>query len=355
MNKPGQRIATLLMMPIIILMLMGCIFTAAPELATTPALDTPVPGMLESPNPAYINAQATLDFGQGQLLELSRRSTQISLERSQAENAAAQSTLDFYLRQQIDSDFQATQISLNIGQAAATQEFFAQQTRIILDATALVQSNAETATASANLAKNTQVAQDQAVVAAQATQSFQAAATQSSHHLTETVQVQLIQNVQSTQTAQSAAAAIAYPLTATPLAITQAALLMQQYDREKQSFENQVVAPLIPVFAIVILILSILGTIWIYRKFMPPQRSLIPRPASLRYNSRRLLPFSSGISEHNSWYQRIIPLKRSSGILHDLPGKKILEIEIVNAQELWIALWIVEAEDQLITEGKLLP
>ena len=42
---------------------------------------------------------------------------------------------------------------------------------------------------------------------------------------------------------------------------TQAALLMQQYDREKQSFEDRVAAPLIPILAILDFLLVILGIV----------------------------------------------------------------------------------------------
>ena len=113
--------------------------------------------------------------------------------------------------------------------AEATQAFVAQQTQIALNATADARIIAGTRTQSANIVIATQTAYAQAVL-----------------------------NAQAQQTVQAEGALTAYPLTATPLAVTQAALLMQQYDQERQSFEDQVVAPLMPVVVILVLLLLIL-------------------------------------------------------------------------------------------------
>ena len=75
----------------------------------------------------------------------------------------------------------------------------------------------------------------------------------------------MILNAQAAQAAQAIATLTAYPMTATPFAVTQAALLMQQYNREQRSFINQIVVPLIPFLAVLDLVLFILLIIYITR------------------------------------------------------------------------------------------
>ena len=116
-----------------------------------------------------------MDAGQSQLSDLSRRSTEVSLNMSQAANAAALSTQDYNRRQKMDLDYQSTVVSLNITQAAATQKYISQQTKISRDATSTAQSIAAAATRSAYLVNVTQTAQAQAILDSQYLQTAQAA------------------------------------------------------------------------------------------------------------------------------------------------------------------------------------
>jgi hypothetical protein len=276
------------------------------------------------PNSDAAFAQATIDSGQGQLLDLSRKATEISLNMSQAADAAAQATQDFNQRQQLDLDFQATAVSLNITQAAATQEFIAQQTQAAMDVTAAAQSTAAAATQSAILVKASQAAQAQAFL-----------------------------DARNLQTAQAVAALKAYPLTATPYAKTQAALLMQQYDREQQSFEDRIAAPLIPILAILDFLLVILGIILGYRRFMamPGPRPLLP--AGINAKPSPLIMIEGVIAEHNPWLHRNIPSQLPPANPPRLPGDNSANVEIVDPTEPPYAHWIAAVEYQLASEGRL--
>jgi hypothetical protein len=297
-----------------------------PEFSPTPGHATPAPGIIESPNPAYAFAQVTMDYGQSQLFDLPRKATEVSLNMTQAANAAALSTQGYNQRQKMDLDYQATIVSLNIAQAAATQKFITLQTKIVRDATAVAQSSAATATHSAYLVNVTQTAQAQAILDARVL-----------------------------QTAQAVAALAAYPLTATPFAMTQAALLMQQYDREQQAFVDQVVAPLIPVLATLVLLLFILGIVFLaYRRFMPmpwPRRLLTARE---NVNPSPLTMIDGVIADHDPWLHRIIPSELTPANLHRLSSENTVHVEIVNANEPPVAHWIAELEHQLATEGGLI-
>jgi hypothetical protein len=55
--------------------------------------------MIESPDQAYAAAQATIEAGERQLLDLSRKAIEVSLNMAEAADAAAQSTKDFNERQ----------------------------------------------------------------------------------------------------------------------------------------------------------------------------------------------------------------------------------------------------------------
>ena len=245
MKQNGQYITTILIIACTALLLSGC-FNITNTAEITPTAGTPTPGVIKSPIPVYANAQATIDYGKSQLLDLSRKATDVSLNMTQAAKAAALTTLEFNRRQKVDLDNQATAISLNITQAAATQEFIVKQTRLARDATTAAQSSAATAAQSDTLMKATQTGRAKAVL--------------DSHDL---------------QTAQAVAAMTAYPLTATPYAVTQAALLKLQYSREQKSFADQIVAPLIPIIATLDLILLILVIVVAYRQFISnPRRHL---------------------------------------------------------------------------------
>ena len=211
-------------------MLLGC--AGVSNTAVLVASPSPPGYSVNSADPSYDFAQATMEYGERQLLELDRAATEINLSMAQAANDAAQSTQEYNRLQQLDLDYQATIISLNITRAAATQEFIVQQTEISKNSTAVAQSTAEAATQSAYLVNVTQTAHAQAILDAQV--------------------------LHATQTAE---ALTAYPMTATSFAITQAALLMQQYDREQQAFVSRVISPSIPFLAIFALLLIIIAGI----------------------------------------------------------------------------------------------
>jgi hypothetical protein len=285
--------------------------TTRPEFSTPPGYATPAPGNNESSNPDYDSAQATMDYGQSQLLELSRKATEVSLNMSQAANAAAQATQDSNQRQQMELDYQATLVNQNIAQAAATQKFINQQTKMANDATAVAQSGTATAVHSAYLLKVN-------------------------------------------QTAQAAAALPAYPLTATPFAATQAALLMQQYDREQQSFLDRVVSPLIPIFAAtLVLLLFVLVIVLVYRRLMPVpwlRRLQIER---VNVHPSPLNMIDGVIVDHDPRLHQIIPYELTPTNPPGLPGENTVHVEIVDATEPPVAHWIAEVEHQLATEGRL--
>ena len=314
MNKTGRQIASLLILTFMALMLFGCanLPTKVPKFPSAP-------DMIESPNPAYDLAQATMDYGQRQLLDLSQNATQVSLNMSQAENAAMQSTQEYNQRQKMDLDYQATVISRNIAQAAATQEFIAQQANMARDATIIAQSIAAAATQSAYLVNVTQTAQAQAILDARVM-----------------------------RTDQAVAALTAYPLTATPFAVTKAALLMKQYDREQRSFVDQIVVPLIPVLAILDILLITLGIVFAYRRYLMST----PRPRRLRIARVNTNPIPVVIvdglfTRHGLQLHRTIPSELTPANSPRLPGRNAVHVEIVNATEPPVAHWIAEVEHQL--------
>lgn len=361
MNKSGQRIAWVVILFLMAQVLSGCISTESAPPGLPEAAPTPV--MIESPNPAYALAQATLDTGQSQLLDLSRRSTEVGLNMSQAANAAAQSTQDYNRRQKMDLDYQATIVSLNITQAAATQQFITQQTKIARDAAGAAQNRAAAITQSAYLLVVKQTGQAQAALDAQALQTAQVAAALTaspltataaarSFNVTQTVQAQGILNAQATQSAQAIASLTAYPLTATPFAVTQAALLMRQYAREQRSFVDQIAAPLIPILAILIFfLLIILGIALAYHRGVP--RAWLRR-LGIRRGYARLGPanvIDGVITEPVLRLDPIIPPKLAPANPAWLPGENRVHVEIVNPTQPPVAHWIAEVEHQLAAEG----
>ncbi len=215
-------------------------FFAAALLACEGVSLPPVQSSFETPQPGYAAAQSTLDYGQNQLNELSHQATVVGLNMVQAANVAEQATLDYHQRQLMEVAYQATAVSLNMSQAAATQQFIAEQTQITWNGTAIAQSRAATGTYFAYIHKATQTAQAQALLAAHAT-----------------------------ETAQALATLTAIPLTITPLAATQAALLFQQRKYERQSFWGEIVTPIKVVLTTLVILLLILGGVLAFRRFMP--------------------------------------------------------------------------------------
>lgn len=348
----------LLILTFVVLMLLGCTSIASITPAVSAGRTVSVPGKVESPNPAYALAQATIDYGKSQLLDLSRKATGVGLDMSQAANAAAMSTQDYNRRQKADLDYQSTLVSLNMAQAAATQSFIVQQTKMVRDATVAAQNIAAASTHSAEQLNITRTAQAQAILDAQAFQTVEVlaamtayplTATSAAHvlNITETAQAQVILNVQATQSAQRMATLTAYPLTATPFAVTQAALLMQQYEREQKSFVDRVVAPLIPILVILVILLLILGMILAYRRFM-----LAPQLLHHRIGDGNSSPGPAIMIDA----VLVDPVPQLPSALRPpnpphLPVENIAHVEIVNASDLPIVHWIAEVENQLATKG----
>jgi hypothetical protein len=240
----------------------------------------------------------------------------------QAANAAAQTTIEYNQKQQLDLAFQATNISLNITQAAATQEFFANETKISNQATAIAEMKAATATQAAYLV-----------------------------YLDRTVQAQATIDAQTQQTAEAIAAMTSYPMTATPLAMTEAALIMQQYGREQRAFEDQIVTPLMPFFVLFIVLLGILVIILTYRRFMTGSWTRLLRLSSGFINPKHQVMIDGVILDVDDKTSRINP----SGLVPvstNLPGKNVIQVEIVDPSHPSVSLWIDEVEQQLDINGK---
>jgi hypothetical protein len=317
MKMTNRWITSLIILPLMALMLLGCesTYTIQSDYAYTPP-----PGIPGSPDPAFAFSQATMDAGQRQLFELSRRATEVSLSMSQAANAAALATQEYHRRQQMELDYQLTLISQNMAVAAVTQEFLNQQTKIAGDATTAAQNRAAWIVQSANYMIATQTAQAQAIL-----------------------------NSQAQQTAQAAAALTTYPLTATPFAKTEAALLLQQYDRERRTFEDRIVAPLIPMLATLITLLIIAGIILWVRRFRPLYWPRLPHILRADIIPPPLYMIDGELVNHD--HQNTLPQLPATD-LPGLPGVKQIHVEIVEATKPPFSDWVTEVEHQLNAEGR---
>jgi hypothetical protein len=323
MKQTRQRIAVWLTSTFVVLMTLGCgtgMAASAPDYSLTPGYISPSPYVIiVTTNPDYQYAQATINAGQSQLAELSSRATEESLKIAQTENAADLSTQENNQRQQVELDLQATAISLNMAHAAATEDTLKQQTKAARNVAIEAQKIAAVVTQAAFLVKVTQTAQAHAFLEAQ---------------------------VQ--QTGEAAAAATAYPLTATPQAATQTALLMQQYERERQNFVNQIVVPLIPIVAAILFILVIILVIVLM------DRQLIPipwaRPSNGYINTNPSVMIDGKITE------RGFPTDNTPSDFTPenwplLPCEKLVSVEVVNPDEPLVAPWIDEVRQQSPTQG----
>ena len=327
------------------MLLLGCgsVSSTVTLLTPTPDPSTPVPGQVVAvvsialaPYPDPSNAQATIDTGQAQLLDLGRQATKVSMERTQTAHAAAQSTQDFNQRQQVDLDYQATVISLRITQAAATQEVFARQTQTVLEAAAVEQRRADEATQSAMRANAAQTAQ---VIA---------------NHNAEATSAQASRIANAREAAFAAATQTAYPMTATPLASTRAAILLMQYDREQQSFTDKIVAPLIPFIAFLNFVLLASGLVWVYLKLWPRLRARRLPKVHIIDSPRRLMLIDAAAEVPDAWIGRVVPHEMRSDSSNDAPSSALApQVEIIDAAEPPVAQWIAEVEDQLATGGEV--
>jgi len=172
-------------------------------------------------------------------------------------------------------------------------------------------------------------------------------------NVTETVQAQMILYTQATQAAQAIETLTAYPLTATPFAATQAALLMQKYDREQQSFVNQIVTPLIPILVVLDLVLFILILLRAYRRFLPMPWSPRLRLARGNVNPSSSMIIDGMISDPDPRPLLVIPSELLPVNPPELPVENPVHVEIINAADPPVAHWITEVEHQLADEGGL--
>ena len=173
--------------------------------------------------------------------------------------------------------------------------------------------------------------------------------------VTETAQAQMILNAQATQAAQQVETLTAYPLTATPFAVTKAALLMQEYDREQQAFINRVVAPLIPIVGTLVLLLLVLLIVLAYRRwrYLPVLRPR--RLGGIRANlaPSSLITIDGVMAEPAPRLHRIVPSELVQANSTGLPEEDRVQVEIVNATEPPVSYWIAEVEHQSAFEGGL--
>jgi hypothetical protein len=301
-----QRFVTMMILPLMILVLMAC------DTVYVPVTGSDRTVLLETPQPV-LDAQATLVSGQSELMDLSHQSTVVSLNIDQAANAVAQTTIDANQRRLMELSIRGTEVKKDMDRAAATQQAFSKQTQVVLNSTSTAESQAATAAYSVYVIQVNQTAQAQGILDGQVA-----------------------------QTAQAVAAMTAYPLTATPYAGTQAALLMQQYDREQQSFVDRVAIPMIPFLAVLVLVLFVVGIVLAYRRFMPA-------PWSRRYLTERrnlqpgpLIIQGEVVPRKNPWLHRVNPSSQVD---------RTVSVEIADASEPLVAHWIAEAEYQAALKG----
>ena len=331
-SSSGRRNAALLVLLIFMaLCMVECSgkSTTLAELIPTTDHAVSTPDIIESPGPATDSAQATIQAGQAQLLDLARTSTAVSQAMTQSANAALRTTEAYGQLQQLDLASQATLTSLNITQAVATQHFVVQQTRSA--AGAILQLIA-TQTAQAQNFQATQVAQVQKI------------------QIAETSQAQAIMNTLLLQANQTAVALTAYPLTATPYAATQAAGVIQEYNREQDAFLNQVVNPLIPILAFLVLMVFIMAIVAVYRRYMSIPRERRPLLLRRPVDNASLMMIEGMMVDAPRRLQPLITSDPFPVTPSEQPPENTVHVEIVDPAEAPVAHWIEEAENKLSNE-----
>ena len=324
----GRRIATILI-PLVVLALLACettTMTLAPEGASA---DLTTPSSQLPEQSAYAAAQATLAYGQSEMIELSHQATVVSLNMAQAANVAAQSTRDHHQRQLMELSIQSTMVSQNMAQAAATQEFIVEQTRTAWNATATAESSAATATA----------------------ESSAATATYSAYVLnaTQTAQAQAAMDIHATQTAQANATQTAYPLTATPWAAIQADIARTRDEAARRAIWGEfVVTPVKFILSTLIVLLLIVGGVLAYQRLMPVLELRLRTIAHGDGNGGPLLLLDGRIvdSNHRLTQQGLRLLNP-----RQLPGDNAVQVEIIDPSEPSVINWITEAEQKLRSAG----
>jgi len=346
MNQTRQRIAAILLFTILVLALTACgsFDTPLPGTPLTHPAFTPAPLSGNIQETEYAAAQATLASGQGQMSEINR---------------------------------QATVVSRNMAQAAATQQFIARQTQMVLNATTTVQSQDATAaaqnqgaTATAQSQDATAVAQNQDATAtsqsqdataiaqnqaATATaQSQDATATDSAYirNVTQTVQAQVVLDVQGTHTAQTNATLAAYSLTATPWAAIQADIVQTRNASNRRAWWGEFVAtPLKAILFTLLVLMLIVGGLMVYRRLMPVLELRL-RTIS-RNNDSPLLLVDGIITDHEPPKRPLKHWVLRQPNLPQFPSYETLQVEIIDPLDPSIALWIEETEQKLRTDGRI--
>jgi len=310
MNKP--RIAKMM---IIVTLLV---------LAQLACEDTPTAMPLSGDQGAYAAAQATLDSGQRRAMELSYQATMVSQNMNQAANAAAQTTMDYNQRQLMELSIQGTQVSQNMARAAATQQFIAKQTQMAWDDMSTAQSGAATATYSVYLQRLSQIAQAQAML-----------------------------NLQATQTAQTNATLTAYPLTATPWAAIQADILRKRNEAERRALWDEfVVTPLKVILLTLVVVLLIVGGVMAYRQLMP---ALELRLRTIYRDDDSLLLVDGMFVDPDNSHDRLTQGELRMLEHSRLPSDDTPQVEIIGPSEPSISNWITEAEQKLRSDGWIFP
>jgi hypothetical protein len=286
---------------------------------------TPLPLPDYNQEEAYAAAQATLAYGQSEMMELSHQATVVSLNMDQAANAAAQVTIDHHQRQLMELSIRATEVSQNVARAAATQHSINEQTQMVWNATATAQSQAATATYSAYILNVTQTAQAQAVLEVQANQSAQANATRAAHSLT-----------------------------ATPWAAIQADIARTRNEVERRAWweEFVVISWKVVLLALVVLLL-IVGGVMGYQRLMPVLELRL-RTMS-RYNARPFLLVDGRIVDPDPPHLQLVQREMRRLERPRLPSVETPQVEIVGPAEPSVINWVTEAEGKLRTDGRIQP
>lgn len=296
MNK--RRISMMAIFTLMILAVMAC-ETSTPLDSGQP-FGTPSPYNREALQSAYAAAQATQASGQSQMMDLSHQATVVSLNIAQAADAAAQATLDDNQRQLMELSVQANQIKQNMAYAAATQKFVLEQTQIAQNVTATAQSGAVT------------------------------------EYARQTAQAQSLLDVQAMNTAQANATRTAYSLTATPGAVIQADILRTRNEAERRAvWEEFVVTPLKIILPTLVVLLLIVGGVMAYLRLMPALEQRLRNGASVD-SDQRLTNLELHLLNHPQ-----------------LLSDEAVDVEIVGSSEPAITNWIIEAERQLRSDGKM--
>jgi hypothetical protein len=192
--------------------------------------------------------------------------------------------------------------------------------------------------------RQTDAAGDRAASAAEAT------LTANQVRQTVVAEAHVIVAAEVTQTAQAAVATNAYPMQLTSAAATQTVLLVQQYQHEQDNFVNRIVTPLIPIMAAILFILLLFLVIALLkRQFLPGQwfnSARRTRDENVYPNS--LVTIDGEVSDYyNHPPHPVNPPDLASETIPALPCEKLVYVEVVNANELPIVHWVDEVERQL--------